>query len=80
MEGIDLLVKILALSRFCTLWQKEERKYKSLEVRVQAHRTKAELLQLKLIHSFARELFVMKKSQIEKTMPTFIISVLKFEY
>ena len=39
---------------------------------------KAELLSLKLIHLFARELFLMKKLEIEKTKPPFIISVLKF--
>ena len=42
--------------------------------------TKAELLQLKLIHFFASELLLMKKLEIEKTKPTFIISVLKVEY
>ena len=42
--------------------------------------TKAELLQLKLIHLFARELLLMKKLEIKKTKPTFIISVLKVEY
>ena len=41
---------------------------------------KAELLQLKLIHLFARKLFLMKKLEIKKTKPTFIISVLKVEY
>ena len=41
---------------------------------------KAELLQLKLIHLFASELLLMKKWEIEKTKPTFIISVLKVEY
>ena len=41
---------------------------------------KAELLQLKLIHLFARELLLMKKLEIEQTKPTFIISVLKIEY
>ena len=41
---------------------------------------KAELLQLKLIHLFASELLLMKKLEIEKTKPTFIISVLKVEY
>ena len=39
------------------------------------HRSKAELLQLKLIHLFASELLLMKKLEIEKTKPTFIISV-----
>ena len=42
--------------------------------------SKAELLQLKLIHLFARELLLIKKLQIEKTKPTFILSVLKVEY
>jgi hypothetical protein len=40
----------------------------------------AELLQLKLIHLFACELLLMKKLEIEKTKPTFIISVLNVEY
>jgi hypothetical protein len=40
---------------------------------------KAELLQegIFLIHLFARDTLVMKKLEIEKTEPTFIISVLK---
>ena len=41
---------------------------------------KAELLQegiFFLIHLFARDVLVMKKLEIEKTKPTFIISVLK---
>ena len=46
--------------------------------------TKAELLQegifFFLIHLFARDVFVMKKLEIEKTKPNFIISVLKVEY
>ena len=33
-----------------------------------------------LIHLFARDVSVMKKFKIEKTKPTFIISVLKVEY
>ena len=44
--------------------------------------SKAELLQegiFFLIHLFARDI-VMKKLEIEKTKPTFIISVLKVEY
>ena len=43
---------------------------------------KAELLQegiFFLIHLFARDVLVMKKLEIEKTKPTFIISVLKVE-
>ena len=40
---------------------------------------KAELLQLKFIHLFASQLLPMKKLEIEKTKPTFIISVLKVE-
>ena len=32
---------------------------------------------LKLIHSFARALFLMKKFEIVKTKPTFVTSVLK---
>ena len=42
--------------------------------------SKAELLQLKLIHLFASELLSMKKLEIEKTKPTFIKSVSKAEY
>ena len=33
-----------------------------------------------LIHLFARDVLVMKKLEIEKTKPTFTISVLKVEY
>ena len=32
-----------------------------------------------LVHLFARDVLVMKKLEIEKTEPTFIISVLKVE-
>ena len=45
--------------------------------------TKAELLQegiFFLIHLFARDVLVVKKLEIEKTKPTFIISVLKVDY
>ena len=42
--------------------------------------TKAKLLQLKLIHIFARGILLKKKLEIEKTKPTFLISVLKVEY
>ena len=44
---------------------------------------KAELLQegiFFLIHLFARDGLLIKKLEIEKTKPTFIISVLKVEY
>ena len=44
--------------------------------------TKAELLQegiLFLIHLFARDILLMKKLEIKKTKPTFIISFLKVE-
>jgi hypothetical protein len=41
---------------------------------------KGKLLQLKLIHIFARAILLVKMLEIEKTKPTFIISVLKFEY
>ena len=44
--------------------------------------TKAELLKESiffLIHLFARDILEMKKLEIEKTKPTFIISVLKVE-
>ena len=36
--------------------------------------TKADLLQLKLIHLFASELFLMKKMEIQKAKPTVIVS------
>ena len=42
--------------------------------------SKAKSLQLKLIHIFARAISLMKKLEIEKTKPTFIISVLKVVY
>jgi ABC-type iron transport system FetAB permease component len=45
----------------------------------QLDNTKAKLLQLKLIHIFARATLLMKKLKIEKTKPTFIISVLKVD-
>ncbi len=44
---------------------------------------KAELLEegiFFLIHLFTRDVLVMKKLEIEKTKPNFIISVLKVEY
>jgi hypothetical protein len=44
---------------------------------------KAELLQEFIffrIHFFAREVLVMKKLEIKKSKPTFIVSVLKVEY
>ena len=44
---------------------------------------KAELLQegiFSLLHLFARDVLAMKKLDIEKTKPNFIISVLKVEY
>ena len=37
-------------------------------------------MQLKLIHTFARVILLMKKLEIEKFKSTFIISVLKVEY
>ena len=48
--------------------------------RISATCAKAELLQeciFFLIHLFARDVIVMKKLEIEKTKPTFIMSVLK---
>ena len=45
--------------------------------------SKAELLQESiffLIHLFARAVLVKKKLEMEKTKPTFIVSVLKVEY
>ena len=53
--------------------------FQRLSNKITVH-TKADLLQLKLIHWFARELLLMKKLEIEKTKPTFIISVFKVEY
>ena len=41
---------------------------------------KAKLLQLKLLQIFARDIFLMKKWEIEKTKHTLTISVLKVEY
>ena len=41
---------------------------------------KAKLLQLKLIHIFARAILLMKMLEFEKTTSTSIISVLKVEY
>ena len=41
--------------------------------------TKAELLLLKLLQLFARDVLAMKKLEIEKTKPTLIISVLKVD-
>ena len=44
---------------------------------------KSELLQegiFFLIHLFARAILVMKKWEIKKTKPTFIVSVLKVDY
>ena len=43
-------------------------------------RNKTKLLQLKLIHIFARAILLIRKLEIEKTKPTFILSVLKVEY
>ena len=46
-------------------------------------KVKAELLKeaiFFLIHLFARDVLVTKKLEIEKTKPTFIISVLKVVY
>ena len=43
------------------------------------HLVKAKLQQLKLIHIFAIAILLMKKLEIEKTKPTFIISVLKVD-
>ena len=41
--------------------------------------TKAKQLLLKLLQLFARDVLAMKKLEIEKTKPTFIISVLKVD-
>ena len=69
--------------KFCTLFSKDSNQAFSVHTFLLfdgKQHSKAELLQLKLIHLFARELFLMKKLEIEKTKPTFIISVLKVEY
>ena len=42
--------------------------------------SKAKLLQLKLLQIFARDIFLMKKWEIEKTKHTLTITVLKVEY
>ena len=43
--------------------------------------TKAELLQLKVIHLFARATILMKNKEVKKkTKSTFIVSILKVEY
>ena len=50
---------------------------------LQRHVAKAGLLQegfFFLVLIFARDVLVMKKLEIEKTKPTFILSVLKVEY
>ena len=41
---------------------------------------KAELLQLKIIHLFARDILLIKRLEIGKNKPIFIISDLKVEY
>ena len=53
---------------------------KFLQVSQKNRTNKAELLQegiFYLIHFFARDILVMKNLEIEKTKPTFMISVLK---
>ena len=50
---------------------------------IQFHQTKAKLLQVGiflLIQLFAGAILLLKKLKVEKTKPTFIISVLKVEY
>ena len=44
------------------------------------NRIKAELLQLKLIHLFAREILLIKRLEIGKTKHTFIIHCIKQYY
>ena len=56
-----------------------EMKASSRNLREMKASVKAELLQLKLIHLFARELFLMKTFEIEQTKTTFITSILKVE-
>ena len=52
----------------------------NLFISAMAEPYKAKLLQLKLLQIFARDVFLMKKLEIEKTKTTFIISVLKVKY
>ena len=55
----------------------------SIRSKAISYATKAELLQegiFSFIHLFAKDVLVMKKLEIEKTKPTFIISILKVEY
>ena len=57
--------------------------FASLTREVKTSRSKAELLQegiFFLIHLFAKDVSVMKKLEIKKTKPTFIILFLKVEY
>ena len=55
-------------------WGKNTTKIKMFDVL-----PKAKLLLLKLLQLFARDVLAMKKLEIEKTKPTFIISVLKVD-
>ena len=58
-------------------------KYQRNFLRISALASKAQLLQegiFLLIHLFDRDVLAMKKLEIKKTKPTFIISVLKVEY
>ena len=50
------------------------------KLRVSKHFLKAELLQLELINLFAKDLLFIKNLEIEKTKPTFLISVFQVEY
>ena len=51
----------------------------SFSIHIRKYQTKAKLLLLKLLQLFARDVLVMKKLEIEKTKPSFIISVLKVD-
>ena len=55
-------------------------KFSKGDIKLKRFFPKAKLLQLKLVHIFARAILLMKTLEIEKTKPTFIISVLKVEY
>ena len=60
-----------------------QRRFSKEKKNMKLLQAKAELLQegiLCLIHLFARDVLIIKKLEIEKTKPTFIISVLKAKY
>ena len=55
-------------------------KFVSMAISSSFSKFKAKLLQLKLIYISTNAILLMKKLEIEKTKPTFILSVLKVEY